>query len=86
MPRARAMPARPWRLRKRPASEGKNEIDEKIGQEAQTRSSQMPPELPKSATRRSAIGFCSPNQHKLRRMGLGKGPNGGAARQALQRE
>ena len=62
------------------------EIDEKIGQEAQAGTAEMPPELPKSATRRSAIRSGSPNQDKFPRMGLGKGPHGSAARQAFQRE
>jgi hypothetical protein len=46
----------------------------------------MPPELPEGTARRSTIGFGSANQHKLCRMGLGKGTHGGAAGEALQRE
>ena len=46
----------------------------------------MPPELPKGTAGRSAIGFGSANQHKLRRMRLNEGPHGGAAGQAFQRE
>jgi hypothetical protein len=46
----------------------------------------MPPELPEGTARRSAIGCGTANQHKLCRMGLGKGPNRGIARQAFQRK
>ena len=46
----------------------------------------MPPELSEGTARRSAIGFGSANQYKLRRMRLNEGVHGGAAREALQRE